>query len=82
MVLKYVMFDFVHPVIIGMGMPHNQVKYKNYHPTSAGFVKFVYDDERQEIDVICFGESISLGLKSNGYMDADVIKTFVSNGEE
>jgi hypothetical protein len=82
MVLKYVMFDFVYPVIFGMGMGHNQVRFKDYRATSAGFVKFVWDDENERVDVICFGHSESLGLKSNGYIDADIIKTFVGSGDE
>ncbi|MEO0258983.1 MAG: hypothetical protein ABIM32_06125 [candidate division WOR-3 bacterium] len=79
MVMKYVMFDFVYPVIFSICMPHNQVSYKGLKPTSAGFVKFIWDDEKQEVDVICYGESISLELKSLGCIDADIIKTFVSS---
>jgi hypothetical protein len=40
-------------------------KFKHFEPISAGFIFFSIDEDRNNPDCICYGESISLGLKSN-----------------
>jgi hypothetical protein len=38
--------------------------FKNFNPISAGFLHFIIDDNNKII-CQCYGESFSLGLKSN-----------------
>lgn len=39
--------------------------FKNWNPVSAGFIMFYIDKETGNPNCKCYGESISLGLKSN-----------------
>lgn len=60
--MKYVKVgDYNSIIIFPMIIEHSQFKYLN--PTTAGFC---YISERK---VECFGESISLGIKSNQRLD-------------
>jgi len=63
MIFKYVMIAN-GPVIISPSISHARVEIKEYVPLSAGFVEFKVS-ELGKIIVLCYGESDSLGLKSD-----------------
>jgi len=42
---------------------HQHSDFKSFEPISAGFISIGFDDDRQ-LDCKCYGESISLKLKS------------------
>ena len=80
--LKYVMIDNCMPVLFGDYFAHKQ--FSNLGKiTSAGFCQIEEiptPQERRDISsvkmfkVYCFGESVSLGKKSNPEMDSKVIE--------
>lgn len=78
MILKYVIYDFVYPVLFPRGINHSDILFNNKKPTSAGFCKINMIDG--ELFIRCFGESLSLKLKSHSE-DVDIIKTFISSKE-
>ena len=73
--MKYVVVDnglYDLPVIFPETVLHNEMAFKiGGMPLRAGFVK-VRDGE-----VICYGESISLDLKSDPVEDAKLISRFL-----
>lgn len=42
---------------------HQHSEFKKFEPISAGFISIGYNDKK-EIDCKCYGESVSLNLKS------------------
>lgn len=46
-------------------------EFKHFNPKSAGFISFGLDENRKMI-CNCYGESISLGLKSREREDTDL----------
>jgi hypothetical protein len=73
MKLKYVIFDNLYPVVFGEYAQHSEVKIKFRTPTSAGFVQLREEDapansrfcSARITTASCYGESISLNLKSD-----------------
>lgn len=73
MKLKYVIFDNLYPVVFGEYAQHSEVRIKHRMPTSAGFVQLREEDAPADsrfcsariTKVSCYGESISLGVKSD-----------------
>ncbi len=75
MTFKYVMFSQADtamdvPVLAALFVPHNEILLINSKPISAGFCDIVNDR------VLCYGESINLGLQSRGEEDALMIRAF------
>ncbi len=80
MKLKYIIFDDSYPCIIGECNKHSDVHGMG-HPTSAGFcsIREVADDSPhaislRKIEVHCWGESSSLGVKSNHEHDSKILE--------
>lgn len=72
--MKYVLFNNEDYVIIPESQSHDQ--FKHFNPISAGFCKMeTYRNEWDDIKikVYCYGESISLGIKSRGKVDEEII---------
>ena len=64
---KYVIANGL-PIIFWEGTSHDEVA-KGQKVTSAGFCFISFDAEQEEWVAKCFGESISLGIKSNPFED-------------
>ena len=62
-----------HPILFPVELAHSDVV---SNAQSAGF--FILRLNAQDADVVCWGESISLNLKSNEAADAGIIREFVS----
>ncbi len=81
MKLKYVVFDTAFPVIFGEYFQHREVNGPGGKPTSAGFLTVSEIDtpegssfcQARILKATCYGESISLGVKSRGEQDAHLI---------
>lgn len=77
--LKYVIFDSLFPVIFSPAITHRDI-----HPrgraTSAGFVSLIpiKRDGQGYINATVYGESISLGLASNGVEDETIIERSIN----
>lgn len=72
MELKYIMFDWVgteYPVIFPIYVTHNSILSKG-KPISAGFCRI------GENAVVCYGESISLKLKSREE-DSAIVRGYI-----
>jgi len=82
---KYIIFDKRLPVIFHPAIVHSEVKAGYYagKPTSAGFVTLVpiggNDSVCSKINATVDGESVSLGLKSNGDEDNKLIEKLLNN---
>lgn len=57
--MKYVIFDDSMVILFTLGQQHGDFKYLK--PTSAGFCKIWFENEK--FGVSCYGESVSLDLK-------------------
>lgn len=69
--LKYIMIDYAFPVIFGSALAHKDVAFglRDLGPvTSAGFVQNNGDGTFS-----CYGESISLGIKSDPDKDTAMV---------
>lgn len=66
--MKYIVFDYDFPIIFPTWQDHKDIasKFKNYKVTSAGMISIV------EGKIQCYGESVSLGVKSSLF-DATLI---------
>lgn len=65
-VMKYVMFDSDTPIIFPDHVTHANMAHTQGMPaTSAGFVHIGGRDEYGNPQFVCYGESVSLRLKSN-----------------
>jgi hypothetical protein len=60
---KYVKTKDDDIIVFSETMQHSQ--FKHWNPVSAGFIMFYIDKETGNPNCKCYGESISLGLKSN-----------------
>ena len=78
---KYVIMDGL-PIIVHPGIYHNSIKVADHmidnEVTSAGFVEFNKDSGRFE----CFGESVSLGIKSNPERDSHLVNKMLDPNYE
>ena len=70
--LKYIIIDSSFPIVFTECLTHKDL-IKHLVPTSAGFCS------RSDIDNkwTCYGESISLDLKSKGEEDAALLNLFI-----
>ena len=75
--LKYVVFKDGRAVLFGDDTQHNQVGNKD-NVASAGFCHISFDESECRYHVSCFGESISLDIKSDPDGDAKVISYMVN----
>ena len=68
--VKYIIFDDLTVVIFSPIIIHSDMarKYAEKTPQTAGMVK-LYDDQ-----VACYGESVTLRIKSDPKRDTDIIK--------
>ena len=60
---KYIRTEGGDIIIFSEVINHSQ--FRNWNPVSAGFIMFYTDKETGNPNCKCYGESISLGLKSN-----------------
>jgi hypothetical protein len=71
--MKYIIFEYQHPVIFPVVMAHNETAALLRHlgrPTSAGFIRL--DDIGTGMKLYPYGSSISLNLESEPG-DSDII---------
>ena len=61
--LKYVRTEDGDIIVFSETIQHSA--FVNWYPVSAGFIMFYTDKETGNPNCKCYGESISLGLKSN-----------------
>lgn len=73
-ILKYIITESKIPLLFSSNMPHNEVLTK---AISAGFVVVNYDVTLYQFHVKCFGESSSLGVRSQKE-DELVIEKFLN----
>ena len=71
---KYIRTRDNHIIIFDYGIEHS--RFESMDIISAGFVD-IYDNK-----VKCFGESVSLGLKSRGEEDAMLVRRWILNLED
>jgi hypothetical protein len=62
-VAKYVIVDGC-AIIFSAAIQHRDMVGYNEKATGAGFVRFYFDEKEDEIKAKAYGESISLGVKS------------------
>ena len=60
---KYIRTEGGDIIIFSEVIKHSQ--FINWNPVSAGFIMFYTDKETGNPNCKCYGESVSLGLKSN-----------------
>jgi hypothetical protein len=60
---KYVIVDGC-AIIFSAAIQHKDMVGYNKKATGAGFVRFYFDEEEDEIKVKAYGKSISLGIES------------------
>ena len=75
--LKHVVFKDGRAVLFGDDTQHNQVGNKD-NVRSAGFCHIDFERNESRYLVTCFGESISLEIKSDPDGDAKVISYMVN----
>lgn len=73
---KYIVVDFTEMKIFSGGCKHRDEaeKYGTNNVTSAGFIKILVNISEAKVIVECYGESDSLGVKSNPVMDNLIAK--------
>lgn len=80
MVLKQKYIRTSDDTIIVFPELHQHKDFKHFNPVSAGFISFFTNriehngQPHYETDCLCYGESISLGLKSNEKEDTFLAK--------
>ena len=79
MKLKYVVFDCLFPVIFTEAQQHVKFKFMG-KITSAGFCKIYSEGDvaAQVVKVHCYGESISLNIKSDP-KDSELLTRVIRN---
>ena len=77
--LKYIVFSDIDFVIFPVGMTHSNVA-RSIPVVSAGFLHLKSIDNRIA-SAHCFGESTSLGIKSNPEKDSRIITGALRNGD-
>jgi hypothetical protein len=60
---KYVIVDGC-AIIFSAAIQHKDMVGYNEKATGAGFVRFYFDEKEDEIKAKAYGESVSLGIKS------------------
>lgn len=72
--MKYIMVDEIFPIIFQTYLVHKDIAHgvRSNPVTSAGFVQ-----RDAEGNYHCYGESVSLNIKSNPEMDSKIINTFL-----
>jgi len=73
---KYIIIDNTYPILFTEAIAHSDFKDKNI--TSAGFCNINANAEKDEFEVACFGESISLGITAKPKEDAEAIKRILN----
>jgi hypothetical protein len=68
---KYIKTEDNQIIVFGVYYTHDRLK--DLHPVSAGFISFGINNDG-EIDCVCFGESISLGLKCDKIIDTELAR--------
>lgn len=77
---KYLVYDECYPVLFTEADQHKDRAGFN-KVTSAGFARlFISDDKETKIGVQCWGESVSLGIKSNPQLDSALIERMFNEG--
>ena len=59
--------------IVVFGELHQHLEFYNFKPISAGFIGFGIDKEGN-LTCECYGESVSLGLKSDPAIDTELAR--------
>jgi len=76
--LKYIIGEANQPILFSEYYMHSE--FKNFNPIRAGFVLIHMEDFGKKVGRVqctCYGESISLKLKSDPKLDAEIIKRFL-----
>lgn len=74
---KYVIVDGC-AIIFSAAIQHSKMVGYNKTATGAGFVRFYFDENEDEIRVKAYGESISLGVKSQED-DSKILTSQITN---
>lgn len=74
---KYVIVDGC-AIIFSAAIQHKDMVGHNELPTGAGFVRFHYDESKQEIVAQAYGKSISLGIESQE-RDSHILTSQITN---
>ena len=69
--VKYIKTKDKQIIVFGEYYTHDQ--FRHFEPISAGFISFG-NDKNDLPDCICYGESISLGLKSDEKVDTELAR--------
>ena len=72
---KYIITRFGAPVIFDSSILHSEI---SVDASSAGFARIWLDTETKRFRVHCYGESTSLGLRSQHPADAYIIEEFLN----
>ena len=74
--MKYVVYSDDTFSIFPPTLNHSDMRVMGKTPVSAGFVRIdKVSDESDAIKVACYGDSVSLGLKSRHHEDEEVIES-------
>ena len=74
-IMKYVINNQNEPILFSRNLVHNQI---TENVISAGFTKITFDENTKSYNVVCFGESSTLKLKSNSLNDKEIIEAFIN----
>lgn len=69
---KYIRTKDNEIIVFGEIMQHSD--FRNFNPVSAGFISFGINPESKNPTCSCYGESISLNMKSNPEDDTRLAK--------
>ena len=69
--VKYIKTEDKQIIVFGEYYTHDQ--FKNFKPISAGFISFGNNSDGFP-DCVCYGESVSLDLKSDEKVDAELAR--------
>lgn len=64
--------------VFSAAIQHKDMVGHNEKATGAGFVRFYYDDVKDEVIVNAYGKSISLGIESQEG-DSEILTTQITN---
>ena len=74
---KYVIVDGC-AIIFSAAIQHKDMVGHNEMATGAGFVRFYYDESKEQIIANAYGKSISLGIESQE-KDTHILTTQITN---
>jgi hypothetical protein len=77
---KYIITQDNQAIVFAPEIEHSH--FKHFHPIAAGFVKInpcLPDENGNEVQCNCSGESESLGIKSRGEEDEEIINVQILN---